>query len=117
MEPLVRLASCGYPTLPSLNYRSRQSAEGDIEIASCFAVPRRGDLSPGRPFERLFGCVRAVAAYPLSNPLKEIAGVPCLFRCGAAVVLSPSSTRRPATHLLVYRIGHDGVVEILGLAA
>jgi toxin ParE1/3/4 len=86
-----------------------------ISIAFCF-VSEWGFEAADR-HDRLAGAVfLAVATLPALHGSRKIAGVPVYpLRLGRRLVSPEQRVGRPR-HLVVYRVGMDGVAEILGLA-
>ena len=99
-----------------MNYRLLGGAEGDIDRILLCSATQWGFEAAGR-YDRLMRAVfAAVAAFPALNGSHEIAGVRVYpLRLGRRLVSFEQRVTRPR-HLVVYRVGTDGVVEILGLA-
>jgi toxin ParE1/3/4 len=99
-----------------LNYRLLGGAEGDIDRILLRSAREWGFEAAGR-YDRLMRAVfAAVAAFPALHGSQEIAGARVYpLRLGRRLVPLEQRVGRPR-HLVVYRVGTDGVVEILGLA-
>lgn len=99
-----------------MNYRLLGGADGDIDRILLRSAREWGFEAAAR-YDRLMRAVfTAVAALPALHGSREIAGVRVYpLRLGRRLVSLEQRVGRPR-HLVVYRIGTDGVVEILGLA-
>ena len=99
-----------------MNYRLLGGAEDDIDRILLRSAREWGFEAAAR-YDRLIRAVfSAVAAFPALPGSQEIAGARVYsLRFGRRLVPAEQRVGRPR-HLVVYRVGTDGVVEILGLA-
>jgi plasmid stabilization system protein ParE len=99
-----------------LNYRLLGGAGDDIDRILLRSIREWGFEAADR-YDRLMRAVfSAVATLPALHGSREIAGVRVYpLRLGRRLVSPEQRVGRPH-HLVVYRVGMDGVVEILGLA-
>lgn len=99
-----------------MTYRLLGGAEEDIDRILLRSAREWGFEAAGR-YDRLMRAVfSAVAAFPALPGSQDVAGVRMYpLRLGRRLVSPELRVGRPR-HLVVYRVGVDGVVEILGLA-
>jgi toxin ParE1/3/4 len=99
-----------------LNYRLLGGAEDDIDRILLRSAREWGFEAADR-YDCLMRTVfSAVATLPALHGSRKIAGVRVYpLRLGRRLVAPEQRVGRPR-HLVVYRVGMDGVVEILGLA-
>lgn len=99
-----------------MNYRLLGGAEDDIDRILLRSARDWGFDAAAR-YDRLMRAVfSAVAEFPARHGSREVAGARVYpLRLGRHLVASEHRVGRPR-HLVVYRVGTDGVVEILGLA-
>jgi toxin ParE1/3/4 len=99
-----------------LNYRLLGGAEDDIDRILLRSAREWGFEAAAR-YDRLVRAVfSAVAEFPARPGSREVAGVRVYpLRLGRHLVAPEHRVGRPR-HLVVYRVGTDGVVEILGPA-
>jgi toxin ParE1/3/4 len=99
-----------------LNYRLLGGAEDDIDRILLRSAREWGFEAAAR-YDRLMRAVfSAVAAFPALPGSQDVAGARIYpLRLGRRLVSPEQRVGRPR-HLVVYRVGTDGVVEILGLA-
>ena len=99
-----------------MNYRLLSGAEDDIDRILLRSAREWGFEAAAR-YDRLMRAVfSAVAAFPALHGSQEVAGARVYpLRLGRRLV-SPEQRVGQPRHLVVFRVGTDGVVEILGLA-
>ena len=101
-----------------MTYRILGGAEDDIDTILLDSAERWG-LEAADRYGRLIGAVcAAVGAAPERLGSRAVARIPGVrvyaLRLGRALVTKEQQVGR-SRHLVVYRIGEDGVVEIMGL--
>lgn len=102
-----------------MSYRLLSTAEDDIDRILLESARQWSIEAAGR-YDRLmravFAIVGADPALPGSQVVAKVAGVRAYpLRLGRSQVGQDQRVGRPR-HIVVYRIGRDGIVEIIGIA-
>ena len=101
-----------------MKYRLVGTAEGQIDRILLESARGFGIQAAGRYHSLMIAAIAAIAEspfYPGSRPVRRVAGVRVYpLRLARGLVDRRHRVAQPR-HLILYRVGSDGVVEVLGV--
>lgn len=116
-EPRTRASATG--AIVALSVRFAGRAQARIEKVLLRSIRQHGAQAAARYQALITASIRLLRGTPTppySQPVRRVPGVRALHLRHAIRVLAAEDRVRNPRHLLLYRIGEDGALEVLGLA-